>query len=73
MLNRCLRVGFEVGIRVNRLPRGYETSGHMMSWARDEKRNTDQHCGCMYALVSIHLDLVERRTDLGRQWHKQEV
>jgi hypothetical protein len=40
MLKRCLRVGCEDGILVNRLPMGYEESRHVMSWR--EERNTDQ-------------------------------
>jgi len=32
MLKRCLRVGRVGGIRMNRLPRGYEARRHVMSW-----------------------------------------
>ena len=41
MLKRCLRVGCEDGILMNKLPRGYEASRHVMSCTRG--RSMNQH------------------------------
>ena len=53
---------------MNMLPRGYETSRHVMSW-----QGVSNLYVSVSLLVSTHLDLVEGRADLGRQWDKEEV
>jgi len=70
MLERCLRVGRGGGIRMNRLPRGYEARRHVMSW---RMYGSEVRPGFVGLLVPTHLDLIKRRADLGRQWHKEEV
>jgi hypothetical protein len=69
ILKRCLRVGCVGGIRMNRLPRGYDTSRHVMSY---RERNVSTQDSAPPPL-STRLDLVERRADLGRQWDEEEV
>jgi hypothetical protein len=53
---------------MNMLPRGYDTSRHVMSWR--ERNVSASALRTLRHFLSTRLDLVERRADLGSKWEE---
>lgn len=68
MLNKCFKLGCEAGIRINRLPSGYDIRRHDMSWG-DATVNT-RLC---FARESTYFDLVQRCSCYWSKRHEYEI